>query len=303
MLRLRSVTTLHMPSSLKLAPDERNLVFMHVPFDFGHTIESVALLNDTWNRFPIYASYLLSLGGFGDTLTRRATWDEVNEMRKPGGEVWGHANPDLQWRSNITGCTMFYTPQKHWPKELAESYFGNKTTFGTLRDPYERLVAIFRGQIQDYGGNYSKFTQSCDVNGAVKQMMHETLAGNIYRDGCVFLPQAEYFDGPHGITLPVDNRIFPHSMNKVFADHGYSDMQVHKSDLFHVNKCNEVWSGDLDCETRSMVRQYYERDFELLRKHFGYCNEDENTCIKSVPQMCPERVLVANNMSALETHC
>jgi len=250
--------------------------------------------------------YMASLGGFGDTLTRRATWDEVNEMRKPGGEVCvtlirtcNGGPPSL----GVQCSTMLYTPQKHWPKELAESYFGSKTTFGTLRDPYERLVAIFRVQMQDYGGNYSQFTQSCDVNGAVKQMMHETLAGNIYRDGCVFLPQAEYFDEPHRITLLVDNRIFPHSMNNVFADHGYSIMQVHESDLFHVKKCNEVWSCDLDCETRSMVRQYYARDFDVLCKHFGYCNEDENTCIKSVPQMCPERVLVANDMSALETHC
>mmetsp|Transcript_86261 Transcript_86261/g.175230 ORF Transcript_86261/g.175230 Transcript_86261/m.175230 type:complete len:320 (-) Transcript_86261:46-1005(-) len=305
LVALRCVTSFQMPSFHHLDRAERDLVFVHVPFDFGHTIESVALIDEASpGRYLEYATYIMEIGGFGDQITQPATWEQANDLKKPGGEVWGHANPDLQVKSNVTGCPMFYTPQKYWPKELAESYFGNNmTVFGTLRDPYERLVAIFRGQDPDYGGDYDEFYKSCDVNGAVKKMMQETLAGDVYRDGCVFAPQAEYFDGPHGITLPVDNRLFPQSMNTVFADHGYSDMRIREQDLFHVANCPEVWSGDLDCETRKIVRQFYARDFQLLCDHFGYCNDDENTCIKGVPDMCPASVLAAPNMSALETHC
>jgi len=276
---------------------------MHVPFNFGHTVESVAMIEDTPSRGLTYAMYLGSLGGPGNVLTRQATWNEVNEMRRPGGEVWGHANPDLQVMSNITNCTTFFTPQKYWPPELADSYFGNKTVFGLLRDPFERLVAIFRGQFDNYGGDYAEFAETCDVNSAVKLMMKKTIAGDVFRDGCVFVPQAEYFDGPHGITLPVDNRLFPQSMNKVFAAYGYSDSHINVSDIYHVEYCTEVWSGDLDCETRQLVKDFYRRDFELLCEHFGYCNDDENTCIQGVPTMCPTKVLAASNMSAVVTSC
>merc|ERR1719414_1549602 len=108
------------------------------------------------------------------------------------------------------------------PKDLAQKYFGNKTIFGMLRDPYERLTAFFRGGFSGYGGSYPEFYKTCDVNGAVKQMMKDVLEKNdTFHAGCTFVPQAEYFEGEYGIKLPVDNRRFPFSMNEVFEEHGY----------------------------------------------------------------------------------
>jgi len=129
-------------------------------------------------------------------------------------------------------------------------------------------VAMFRGDIPGYGGNFDKELRAkCDVNGAIKLVMQETLGGaNPFREECSFLPQAEYFEGPYGIELPVDLRLFPQSMNEVFQNHGYAEMVIHDEDVFHVSGCDDVWAADLDNETRSLVRKVYARDFELLCK-------------------------------------
>jgi len=272
---------------------DRDLVLMHIPYNFGHTVEGVAMFGSGLLNTASGLGYGFFVGGYSG-LVRQADWSVVKMIARPGGEIWGHANPDLQVTSELTGCPLYYTPQKYWPEHIAANYFGNKTIFGLLRDPYERLVAFFRGSIPGYGGGYSEFLESCDVNGAVKKMMLDYLNGtNNFSEQCTFLPQAEFFDGPYGITLPVNNRLFPESMNKVFLEHGYGDFVIQRQDVLHVRKCPDVWAADLDAETRAMVKQVYARDFELLCKHFGYCDREENCCIYQVPAMCPAKLIKA----------
>jgi len=269
---------------------QRDLVLMHIPFNFGHTVEAVAMLG---TGQPGWDEYMESVGAAA-LVGRRASWEEVRlrAMWHPGAEIWGHANPDLQVLSEVTGCPMFYTPPKHWPVELAQKYFGNKTVFGLLRDPYERLVAFFRGNIPGYGPTHSEYVPTCDVNMAVKKTLQDYLAGRMDDPSCSLLPQAEHFEGQYGIKLPVNLREFPRSMNQVLREHGYpEDFQIHAGDVRHVTDCPNVWAADLDAETRGLVQQIYAKDFELLCKHFGYCNREENCCLYQVEQMCPQRVL------------
>merc|ERR1719277_347649 len=120
--------------------------------------------------------------------------------------------------------------------------------------------------------------------------MKDYLAGNIYSGGCAFVPAAEYFDGPYGISLPLDSRFFPGTANKMFAERGFQDFYIKDEDVLHVSGCNEVWPGDLDCETKAMVKQVYARDFDLLCKHFGYCDKEENSCVSTVAEMCPSHL-------------
>eukprot|EP00420_Gonyaulax_spinifera_P032076 CAMPEP_0197877000 /NCGR_PEP_ID=MMETSP1439-20131203/5831_1 /TAXON_ID=66791 /ORGANISM="Gonyaulax spinifera, Strain CCMP409" /LENGTH=329 /DNA_ID=CAMNT_0043496319 /DNA_START=59 /DNA_END=1048 /DNA_ORIENTATION=- len=278
---------------------QRDLVFMHVPYNFGHTIEKVALFPPNSSRLEVGLFMFQVLGGLGSnkaqSLDTEDMWKEVRKREKKGGHVWGHFNPDLNPVLPETGCSMYFSPQKYWPKDAARHYFGNNTVFGMLRDPYERLVAMFRGDGlikhmgQDYGTTFNpEHVKTCNVNSGIKEALQSYIAsGDQFTSSCTFLPQAEYFDGEFGITLPVDNRLFPSSMNKVFADHGYTE-HISKDDVFHVSGCTEVWAGDLDAETKALVRQVYKRDFELNCKHFGYCDFEENTCIHGVAQMCPK---------------
>eukprot|EP00415_Alexandrium_ostenfeldii_P004357 UN4357 len=150
---------------------------------------------------------------------------------------------------------------------------------------------MFRGNVSGYGGSYPGFFRTCDVNGAVKQMMKTALSGNLFAHGCSLIPQAEYFDGPYGIQLPVNNREFPRSMNDFFVAHGYPRFNITSGDILHVEGCPEIWAGDLEEETKLLVRQVYARDFDLLCQHFGYCQTGENTCLYQVESMCPKRVL------------
>lgn len=264
----------------------RDLVEMHVPYNFGHTIELVALVNET---FLDAATQPEGTNGSSEPsgVSFEVTWDQVSSIKKDGAEVWGHLNPDLNVKSEATGCNLYYTPQKYWPKEIAEQYFGNKTVFGVLRDPYERLVAFFRGGFDGYGGSYPEFQKTCDVDGAVNQMMQTVINGNdTFTQDCTFVPQAEYFEGPYGITLPIDNRLFPQSMNEAFENHSY-DFHIRQKDIQHVNGCNDIWAGNLSVETKQLVKQFYARDFDLICKHFGYCDREENTCLTQVHYMCP----------------
>lgn len=47
-----------------------------------------------------------------------------------------------------------------------------------LRDPYERLVAMFRGDYNGYGGFSGWQRTFCDVDGAIKQKMEGILSGD-----------------------------------------------------------------------------------------------------------------------------
>jgi len=276
--------------------EPHDLAFMHVPYNFGHTVEITRLYPQELLD-GMFAPLIDGIHGEKgddsmDTFDKLATESTLVAARriKPDAEMWGHLDPDLQPISPVTGCGLYFTPQKYWPEDLAKKKFENKTVFGLLRDPYERLIAMFRGGFQDYGGADPKFFETCDVNGALQQMMSLAIESNDpFASACTFLPQAEYFDGPYGITLPVDNRRFPQSVNEVFEEHGY-DERIHGQNIFHVTGCNQVWAGNLTAETRQMVKKVYARDFELLCKYFGYCDDEENDCITGVYHMCPENL-------------
>merc|ERR1719330_181806 len=89
----------------------------------------------------------------------------VKSMMMKDGEQWGMMIPELSLTSPHTGCPTYLTPQRYWPKDLQHRYFGNRTIFGMLRDPYERLAAIFRGNVnEEYGGQFPQFIEKCDLN-------------------------------------------------------------------------------------------------------------------------------------------
>jgi len=280
-------------------------VFMHVPYNFGHTVEKVAFafdVEDPEERDVIYEAALAiaSTEKLFSVSERLAKLQSI--AKNPKSKIWGHLHPELQATSNVTGCPLYFTPGKHWPADVAQNYFNNGEIFGILRDPYERLVAMFRGDYNGYGGFSGWQRTFCDVDGAIKQKMEGILSGDIdpYAEGCTFLPQAEFFDAPYGIQNPVDNRYFASSANEFLKAHGFGHMYIETADIMHVEGCNQVWAGDLSCETKALVRKVYARDFELLCHYFGYCDVHENTCLQMVPDMCPTN-LTAKKLTA--TYC
>lgn len=236
-----------------------DVVMAYVPYNFGHTVAARA--NDVMGI------------KWGDCGTREAASDCIGDST-----------------SAVTGCTLKYTPGKYWPEDLARSHFGNKTIFGILRDPYERMVAQFRGS---YRYTDPALNATCNVSEGVKRMMREYLsnveAGNPYVEDCQHLPQAEYFDQPYGATDAIDNRYFPQSMNVYFDAHGLGALRIESDQVEHVTGCDDKWSADLDPEARALVRQVYRRDFDLLCERFSYCDPADNTCVHGVPGMCPEQ--------------
>mmetsp|Transcript_9439 Transcript_9439/g.17491 ORF Transcript_9439/g.17491 Transcript_9439/m.17491 type:complete len:290 (-) Transcript_9439:75-944(-) len=240
-------------SSPRVAP-QKNLAMVYVPFNFGHTVSEKAA----------------SLGIY---------WGDCGS-REPVEGCLGYM------KSDVTGCDLMYTPGKLWPAELAKVYFGNRTTFGILRDPFERMVAQFRGT---YRLKHPEL--GCDLNRGIKMMMQEYLAavgsGNPFTENCNYLPQAEFFDDPFGAHEAVDNRLFPKSANELFSSHGLP-LQIATEEISHVEGCEDKWAGDLDNEAKGMIRKVYQRDFDLICQRFGYCDLDEATCLQGVPTMCPE---------------
>mmetsp|Transcript_74983 Transcript_74983/g.160566 ORF Transcript_74983/g.160566 Transcript_74983/m.160566 type:complete len:386 (+) Transcript_74983:81-1238(+) len=275
------------------------LSFMHIPCNFGHTIEKVALGKGA-NLRLVYES------GLGKPLAEE---EEIMHRAKGAkGVLWGQMNPSIREISNATGCNMYYTPGKYWPSDLAHSYFGQRTIFGVLRDPYDKAVNEFRRQVQKVdsvfkwqlranisareghlereGLRYQMYYDTCDVNGYLKEELLKYKAGDRFRGNCALVPQADYFDPPWGIAVPVDNRLIPGSINTVLGDYGYS-YRVDKT--IHNWLCPNISAFSLDNEVKVLIQEVYARDFDLLCSYFGYCNRNEIVCLEAIPQMCGDR--------------
>lgn len=267
---------------------------MHIPHNFGHTVEMVAAFGSGPSAKIKFRTAIAMNREFMRDFKEGPIMPQLYQHNQ---SVWGGLDENLAVKSNVN-CTMYLTPPKYWPDDLAKQYFGDKKVFGILRDPYERLVTYFRSAVADDSGdesigNYSYWAKKCDVNGAVYHMMKYYLRvknRNPYIRDCAFLPQAEYFDGKYGIKIAVDNRKFPMSMNRVFDDHGYNNMHIETADCLRAQGCNEIWAGTLAPATRKLIQEVYAKDFELLCSKFGYCNKEENTCVDSVYSMCPKNM-------------
>lgn len=280
-------------------PGYHDLVFMHVPYNFGHTLEYVGAFGKGPQALYKFGSVLM----YNRNPKVPLQWKWNNLYRTLGASwkkasIWGAVNPVLMMQSSV-GCPLYMTPPKLWPQNIAEAYFGNKKRFAILRDPYERFVAMFRGSAggetgENYGGNYKDFISTCNVDGAVRSMLAEDLQANPYAHGCTFVPQHEYFEGPYGAEIIADNREFPYSVNRILRDHQYDELLIDPDDALHVTGCTEVWSGTLQNSTKEMIRKIYAKDFEMICKNFGYCKE-EDTCLKYVPMMCPRNMTLVND--------
>eukprot|EP00403_Amphidinium_massartii_P018698 CAMPEP_0178418130 /NCGR_PEP_ID=MMETSP0689_2-20121128/24930_1 /TAXON_ID=160604 /ORGANISM="Amphidinium massartii, Strain CS-259" /LENGTH=313 /DNA_ID=CAMNT_0020039515 /DNA_START=82 /DNA_END=1023 /DNA_ORIENTATION=- len=235
------------------------LTFFHVAYNFGHTVEAVSLRDSN------------------------------------GALQWGGNYPGMREISNITGCPMYFTPMRLWPQSLKDEYVGSNQIWGIFRDPYERLVAEFRGGFQYYGAFYDPaLLDNCSTDLAVKQMLHNYLAGsNPYDSGCALLPQVEFTKGTPYVTIPVDNRLFPHSANSIMAEYGFP-YHIQQSDILHVQHCFDSHTGELQPDTKALIRQVYAEDFEFLCASFGYCDNTEDTCLRYVNGMCPTSLYTWN---------
>jgi len=276
---------------------KKDLALVSVPVNFATAAERAGLNGDRMQDMSfLYKSSF-------EAKKEQNQWNAIRIVKGPGGEIWGQMDPDLRPISNITGCNLYHTPQKYWPEDIAERYFSGKRAFGILRDPYDKVVAVFRelatggGQpsrkeVSDREGapeveseEYLAFYSDCDVNGWVKAELARVAQGDVYRGNCHLLPQAEYFDHPHGISLPIDNRLLPESFNEVMEEHGYP-IRMDAASVRHTKSCGKISAWSLDEESRALVREVYASDFELLCKTFGYCDTEELTCMQQLPQMC-----------------
>jgi len=251
----------------------RDLVFMHVPYNAGDTVAKVAALGHVGN-----AQYMVAFGLVKRPDTTKA-WQDIRALAQPNPEFWADLNPDIQLLSSATGgqCPMFYTPQKYWPTDLASQYFGSKTVFGIIRDPYDRLVSIFQGNEPLYPEYFPSASNNhtCNVNGAVRRMIEDYKVAP-FAQWCRFLPQVEYFHGFYGVKHALHLNDFPYSVNDLLANHGYDNMNITDKDEVSLKNsmngpCNHMTSGDLDTETKRMVKELYMDDFNLLCDEFDYC--------------------------------
>mmetsp|Transcript_86097 Transcript_86097/g.208609 ORF Transcript_86097/g.208609 Transcript_86097/m.208609 type:complete len:449 (-) Transcript_86097:7-1353(-) len=280
---------------------KHDLAFVHVPMNFGHLVERAALEGNRVDETPfiLYGSF--------NAKSVKDQWEQIAGVRGEGGQVWGTMYPELRAVSNYSGCNLVYEPPRHWPVEFARAYFGGRRAFGLLRDPYDRLVSEFRyqasgggkqtvdisrsevsereGSLEREGPEYSALYSNCDVNGWVKREMQRYKAGDQFRGNCHLLPQAEYFEHPHGISLPLDTRMLPDSFNLEMERHGYT-VQLKMESIQYNGKCNKLSVWDLDEESKQLVREVYAADFDLLCRHFGYCDDEELTCLSQIPFFC-----------------
>lgn len=282
------------------------LLFLHIPYNFGYTVGLAALYgHSVTSAWSVAEAWDHSRKLFGDKGAQEekdgavwfhnhpsATAVKAAMEANPETKLWGGVAPELQELSDVTGCPLYFTPPKYWPKDLAQSYLSGKKVFGILRNPLERLVAMFRGGYSEYGSFPPHFRESCDVNGAIKWLMQSLMNGTVskYASQCTFIPQVEFFEGPFGVQIAVDNLHFPESLNRMLVYNDLGQAVVEQNVILQIAGCDNIWAGDIDEETKSLVYEYFQADFDLLCQRFGYCDKGTRaTCLVQVPGMCPPK--------------
>jgi len=285
------------------APQENgrtgNLSFVHVPTNFGFDVEAVALGEGSVNSTM---RGILQSEELDDIAETEAI---IKKIVQSGGQIWGEMDPKLRVISNITQCDLYLTPPKYWPAQIASRYFGNSIPFGIIRNPYDKLVYEFRLQASglestflgqsrsdivtrendtDAGSaTYEHYFATCDVNSWLHAELTKYLSGQHFHHNCHFIPQAEYFDQPHGIALAIDAGKLPASFNQAMAAYGYA---FRITELMAPSTCRNVWAGSLTAATKRLVKQAYMVDFRLLCQYFNQCDFDALVCPPSNTGTC-----------------
>lgn len=288
--------------SLPASLDKRGLAYTHMPCTFGHTVEKEGLELSMKN----VTAWLKVWNSFRDASESRAL-EDMRSAVPPDAPMWGMMDPELRSFSSDSKCHMYYTPPKLWPTSIGERYYAGKNAFTLLRDPYDRAVNDFRAQVYGLDSvfsmncrqntshreghlereseQYRTWYRTCDVNAYLKAELRKVAAGDQYRADCHFLPQAEYLENPFAnATIVLDNRKIPSAFNDLMTEYGYDSVKMTTS--IHNFVCNNISAYSLDQEAKELIKQVYEKDFDLLCSHFRYCDRDEMTCLEQIPDMC-----------------
>eukprot|EP00930_Biecheleria_cincta_P027790 TRINITY_DN19449_c0_g1_i1.p1 TRINITY_DN19449_c0_g1~~TRINITY_DN19449_c0_g1_i1.p1 ORF type:complete len:488 (-),score=85.05 TRINITY_DN19449_c0_g1_i1:191-1510(-) len=288
--------------SLQASLDKRGLAYTHMPCTFGHTVEKEGLELSSKN----VTAWLKVWNSFHATSEARALQDMQSAV-PPDAPMWGMMDPALRSISSESKCHMYYTPPKLWPTSMGQHYYGGKTAFTLLRDPYDRAVNDFRAQVYGLDSvfsmscrqntsnreghlereseQYRTWYRTCDVNAYLKAELRKVAAGDRYRADCHFLPQAEYLENPFAnTTIVLDNRKIPSAFNDLMTEYGYNNVRM--SNSIHNFVCNNISAYSLDQEAKELIKEVYEKDFDELCSRFGYCDSDEITCLEQIPDMC-----------------
>lgn len=187
-------------------------------------------------------------------------------------------DPELDQISQVTGCTMRRTPSKDWPADMAQKYFGNRTAAGVLQDPISRL----RQRFEEVGAaQFPEAFAKNDVNEGIQQMIKEYISSyNPYEHDCSLLPQAEYFDGPYGISAVADGRRFPDSLNEILVSHGFEQHVTVNHDVEVQRRTNAT---GISRETLILVGHMYENDLKLMCEKLGDCEFQFEPCVGPYP--------------------
>ncbi|OLP89170.1 hypothetical protein AK812_SmicGene29410 [Symbiodinium microadriaticum] len=290
----------HLQRPSQWSPFQKDLALTHVPCTFGHSVEMAGLQlprSDLSDWLKVWQSFNTTPEE-GLELMRSATAPDV--------PLWGMMDPVLRGFSKLTGCHLYYTPPKYLPKDVGQQYYGNKSAFTFLRDPYDRAVNDFRAQVfgldsiftmscrqntsvreghlERESEKYRNWYRTCDVNSYLRAELPKVLEGDIYRADCHFLPQADYFENPFANTTAIDNRKIPESFNALMVERGYFNITMPRT--LHNYVCNNISAYTLAEDVKMLIRKVYARDFDLICSLFGYCDREEVTCLGQIPNMC-----------------
>ncbi|CAE7835190.1 unnamed protein product [Symbiodinium sp. CCMP2592] len=291
----------HLQRPSQWSPFQKDLALTHVPCTFGHSVEMAGLQlprSDLSDWLKVWQSFNTTTPEEGLELMRSATAPDV--------PLWGMMDPVLRGFSKLTGCHLYYTPPKYLPKDVGQQYYGNKSAFTFLRDPYDRAVNDFRAQVfgldsiftmscrqntslreghlERESEKYRNWYRTCDVNSYLRAELPKVLEGDIYRADCHFLPQADYFENPFANTTAIDNRKIPESFNALMVERGYFNITMPRT--LHNYVCNNISAYTLAEDVKMLIRKVYARDFDLICSLFGYCDREEVTCLGQIPNMC-----------------
>jgi len=262
--------------------------FIHIPKNAGSTISEIFLKK---------LNYLLGTYYYRRILKHKYETKELlyKDFLKEKYEFLGKEDKLLyeNYQGNViydnpNRINFWHIPMNFWHDKLIREYQKNYIIFCVIRNPYERIISLFKYWILYHKDLTSNFNEKSNLNKIISKKINYILDGNYnidqknlnkfikkvfsskkyeyYMDGHL-LPQYLYVYDDKGKQIPSDIIRYENLQGDLFDFFDKYNIQIDPAILetIHIFKTvNALNITSLDEESIQLINKYYDLDFKYL---------------------------------------
>eukprot|EP00931_Biecheleriopsis_adriatica_P076923 TRINITY_DN50583_c0_g1_i1.p1 TRINITY_DN50583_c0_g1~~TRINITY_DN50583_c0_g1_i1.p1 ORF type:complete len:295 (-),score=36.92 TRINITY_DN50583_c0_g1_i1:85-969(-) len=251
-----------------------DLVFLHIPKSAGSTCEKLGRrFGVAWGKVAFYPG-LYDLRPVPKPFFNRSSltlFSHKSSMNAHGrrGSIDRLIMPDGN------SCLFHHIPPHLFPADI----YGKGADFCIIRDPAERIVSEWKWQLQSMqrwglGSAQKQLSQGCTaagLNSWTDEVLKKAKDGNMYMDGCHFVPQIDYFRNPHtGFTTCRHPLRYDHLQTDFDKLMKQSNCIARWETRLRENDsgrwCSSVSKSNLTSSTLRLIDSFYREDNVLMKQ-------------------------------------